>query len=220
MTAPTPEPEAELEMPSEIAMARVAALFGGVEAVVRASEQRRSEFMAVWDRDSADLGRVLHAHLVVEYFLTEYLKHMHPTLDLDRLRLRYEQKVGMLPGSNTLLGTMKPGLGALGSIRNRIAHVRQVQISKDDVQAIVNVKFYAELMRAGGVIDFSKAEPLDVVLNFAQWAASTLHSGTDPANEKWTVAFDPKVPVPGFEAFLPKHPREGFGGVGRPSRSG
>lgn len=111
-------------------------------------------------------------------------------------------------------------LGALGSIRNRIAHVRQVQISKDDVQAIVNVKFYAELMRAGGVIDFSKAEPLDVVLNFAQWAASTLHSGTDPANEKWTAAFDPKVPVPGFEAFLPKHPREGFGGVGRPGMYG
>ena len=220
MTAPMPEPEAELEMPSEIAMARVAALFGGVEAVVRASEQRRSEFMAVWDQDSAVLGRVLHAHLVVEYFLTEYLKHMHPTLNLDQLRLRYEQEVGMLPGSSTLLGTMKPGLGALGSIRNRIAHVRQVQISKDDVQAIVNVKFYDELMRASGVIEFSKAEPLDVVLNFAQWAASTLHSGTDPANEKWTAAFDPKVPVQGFEAFLPKHPMEGFGGVGRPSTYG
>lgn len=147
--------------------------------------------------------------------MTEYLKQLHPTLDLDQLRLQYAQKVGMIPATNRLLSSTVPALRAFGTIRNRMAHLRRVQISKDDVQAIVGVAFYAAMMQAGGSIDLANSSPTNVVLSFAQWVASTLHSATDPDNEKWAAAFDPTKNVPGFKFFLNPPPSDGVPGVGR-----
>lgn len=207
-------PEA-MEIPANVAMARLAALFGSPTEVVNRVTKRRTEFMAVWNQDSAELGQILHGHLVVEFFLTEYLKQLHPTLALDQLRLQYAQKVGMIPSTNRLLASTVPGLRALGTIRNRMAHVRRVQISKDDIQAIVSVAFYAAMMQAGGSIDLANSSPTSVVLSFAQWVASTLHSATDPDNEKWAAAFDPTKNVPGSEFFLNPPASDGLPGVGR-----
>jgi len=204
-----------MEVPANVAMARLAALFGSPTEVVNRVTKRHNEFMAVWDQDSAELGQILHAHLVVEFFLTEYLKQLHPTLDVGQLRLQYTQKVGMIPATNRLLASTVPGLRALGTIRNRMAHVRRVQISKDDVQAIVGVAFYAAMMQAGGSIDLAKSSPTNVVLSFAQWVASTLHSATDPDNEKWAAAFDPTKNIPGSEFFMNPPSSDGVPGIGR-----
>jgi len=166
-------------------------------------EQRRLDFMSIWDQDSKELGKILHAHLVVEYFLTEYLKHLHPTLDFVKLRLRYEQKVGMVPSSNAMLSPLKPALSAVGSVRNNAAHVRRAQISKHDIQPIYKAELYVAM--AGLLnMDFQTASATDVYLSFAQWVAGTLHSAADIDNDKWDRAFDPTQSIEGFEEFLPQ----------------
>ena len=171
---------------------------------MRASyEQRRQEFMSVWDQDSKELGQILHAHLVVEYFLTEHLKHIHPTLDLIKLRLNYKQKVGMIPPTDAMLSMLKPGLSALGSIRNKAAHVRRAQISDADVQPILKLDFYVTMTGLLN-IDLKTASATEVYLSFARWAADTLHSATGSDNEKWNRAFDPAQSIEGFEKFLPQ----------------
>ncbi|NVM91088.1 hypothetical protein FHT32_004752 [Variovorax sp. SG517] len=199
----------------DVLYARVVAQFGGPDGLMRHVQARHAEFQSVWGQDSVELGQVLHAHLVVEFFLTEYLKHLFPGLDMDKLGLRYGQKVRMLPTDRSMLSAMVPGLNALGTIRNRLAHVRRVQISKDDVQAIVNVDPYTTLVGFSGSIDLAVATPLEIVLSFAQWAAGSLHSASDPTHERWAFAADPTRAVPGYEHFLPDAPFEGVPGVGR-----
>ncbi|WP_041942844.1 hypothetical protein [Variovorax paradoxus] len=202
-------------LPAEIAIARLAALYGGHEAVWKNVEGRRAAFNTVWQQDSEELGQVLHAHLVVEFFLTEFLQRLHPALDLDQLRLRYEQKVGMIPSTHALLSGAKPGLRALGTIRNRMAHVRRVQISKDDIQAIVGIAMYSAFTKAGGTFDLTQASPKEVVIHFSEWAAGMFHSAADPDKQKWATAFDASQDVPGYEFFLKPPPSDGVPGVGR-----
>jgi hypothetical protein len=208
------------EMHADLKYARLVALFGGPEGLVQHMQRRQKDFSSVWEQDSVELGQVLHAHLVVEFFLTEYLKHLFPTIDLDKLGLRYGQKVRMLPTGSSFLSSFLPGLNALGSIRNKVAHVRRVQISKDDVQPMSNVAPYRMLIGVTGTIDFSTATPLEVVLSFAQFTAGTLHSASDQEHEKWATALDPTKPIPGFERFLPPAPSDGVPGVGRPGMFG
>lgn len=203
------------EMNTDLKYARLVALFGGPEGLVHHMQQRHKDFSVIWEQDSAELGHVLHAHLVVEFFLTEYLKHLFPSIDLEKLGLRYAQKVRMLPANGPSLTSLVPGLNALGAIRNKVAHVRRVQISKDDVQPMLNVATYRMLVGVTGTIDFATATPLEIVLSFAQFTAGTLHSASDQSHEKWAIALDPTQPVPGFEHFLPDAPRDGVPGVGR-----
>jgi hypothetical protein len=178
--------------PAEVAQ-RIKALFGSPEQLWDYLKDRLKAFTQVWERDSRAIGEVLHAHIVVEHFLGQYLRQAHPTVDFDEWRLTYDGKVRLIPKLDTRLKAYVPGLKALGRIRNKLAHELHFNIAPADVQPMVEVAEYkAERTSAmtQAPMNFATATPEVVALDFAKWIASTLEMMSHPDKEKMELIFD------------------------------
>src|SRR5258708_6244014 len=111
---------------------RVIEKFGGKEALLDALDRRMKEFSAVWGQDTDRIGRVLRAHLAVEYFVGVYLVAQSPGFaGLVRARLAYAQKIELLDRNDRIVDELIPGLRLLGTIRNRIAHRLRVDLTEE-----------------------------------------------------------------------------------------
>lgn len=173
---------------------RIKAMFGGPDQLWDYLKDRLKAFTQIWERDSRAIGEVLHAHIVVEHFLNQYLRQAHPTVDFDEWRLTYDGKVRLIPKSDTLLKAYVPGLKALGRIRNKLAHELHFNIAPSDVQPMVEVAEY-KVERTGSMtqapMNFATASPKAIALDFAKWAASTLEMMSHPnaLSAAWISSF-------------------------------
>jgi hypothetical protein len=102
---------------------RVIEAHGGVDNVISVAQKRIAEFNSLWLQDAERIGRVLRAHLTVEYFLTRYIEFKNPMLPaLADARVTFNQKIDLLHPSDRLAAELKPGLRRLNQVRNRLAH--------------------------------------------------------------------------------------------------
>lgn len=142
-------------------------------------------FNGIWAQDAERIGRVLRAHLAVEYFLTRYLSSEASALaDIDDARLSFLQKVDLVSASSRV-AWLKPGLRKLNDVRNRLAHRLKVDVSQDDRNAFLSIGEFAQ-MRAAKSKYFSKPpadDPLSVLEQFAQLAAMMLDRASKPVDE-------------------------------------
>ena len=199
---------------------RINAMFGSQEQLWKYLEDRLLAFTGVWERDSRSIGEVLHAHIVVEHFLDKYLRKAHPEIEFDKWQLSYERKVFLIPKSDVQLNRAVPGLRALGTIRNNLSHKLHFGVSKNDVQAMVNVAEYKAMRTSGATqspMDFNSATPEAIVLDFAKWIASTLQTMTDPDQGKLELLFDLSRNIDGTPA-LPRKNDGAPGSVGTKRR--
>jgi hypothetical protein len=164
-------------------------LYGGKDKFFEAMDARQDEFFTLWDHDSENIGRVLHAHLVVEHFLSAHLQAKNPNLGpISVARLTFAQKVALIGDSDRLATLLKPGLLGLNKVRNRLAHKLKVEIEADDLQAIFSVELYSATLKHKQ--DPKPEEPLWVLEDFAKFAGTLLQSSSTPDNNLWAQAFE------------------------------
>ncbi|MFT3736456.1 MAG: hypothetical protein QM776_15805 [Rhodocyclaceae bacterium] len=164
------------------------ALYGGKDKFFEAMDARQQEFFALWAHDSESIGRVLHAHLVVEHFLTAHLQAQNPKLgDIVEARFTFAQKVALVGDDDRLAKLLIPGLVGLNRVRNRLAHRLKVEIDAEDIQAILSVELYAATLREKQ--NPKPNDPLWVLEDFAKFAGTLLQSSAAPDNALWAEAF-------------------------------
>ena len=178
--------------PQEYA-ARVIELHGGREQFIAYTDERLRSFNAIWEQDAGRIGRVLRAHLAVEHFLERYISFINPHLPpLENIRLTFNQKLEMLPDDEPSISFLKPGLRKLNSLRNRMAHRLQVEISDEDRAAILAIPMFNAMRTALAKGKVPKPDdPLSVLEDFAMFAANLLHGGSDPSKDFWAQAAEP-----------------------------
>lgn len=158
---------------------RVLALGGGRDRFRRLAQDEYQTFMRVWDRDTAAIGRVVRAHFTVEHFLTLNLTTANPRLgNLASARLNFAQKLALLHSGNAFLQELVPGIRRLNEIRNRFVHTVTHQLSTEDVAPLLQIPIYRALRTALAKPARPTDVPIEVIEEFARFAASTLGSET------------------------------------------
>ncbi len=81
--------------------------------------------------EARDMNRaaILQCHLVLEHVIDKVLKHELPRYNAKKLRLRFAQKVDMLPVKDKMYASFIPGMKEVGRVRNRYAHDLEVELT-------------------------------------------------------------------------------------------
>jgi abortive infection bacteriophage resistance protein len=85
-----------------------------------------------------ELTMILRVHLLTEYFLEKVISLTLPFGDrlLKDSRFTYVQKLALVRSFGTLRDDLHCGLKKLNKIRNKCAHVRNRQITEEDLESI------------------------------------------------------------------------------------
>ena len=157
---------------------RAAEIVGGRHLLLKSMEDDFNEMKARWNKDVNTIGRILRAHLHVEHYLTEYLRHINPAIGhLDSARLTFNQKVSLLPSDNGVVNMLIGGIRHLNKVRNRVAHNLEAAVTEED--ATVFRAQPLDAMREWSVKGTDRAQstdPLDILKWFAEYASSSLHT--------------------------------------------
>ncbi|MBY0367438.1 MAG: hypothetical protein EKK53_16965 [Burkholderiales bacterium] len=173
---------------------RVLELLGGREAAIASMEAEYHALKERWKQDVDTIGRILRAHLHVEYYLTEHLQHMNPMLgDIDGSRLSFAQKANLLTDrGDVAVWRLIGGIRHLNKIRNRLAHNLKAEVTEEDRTVFLSQDVF-KMMRVWGHKDdktpLSDA-PIDVLEHFAEFASSMLHSATTPHSKAFKQAME------------------------------
>jgi hypothetical protein len=162
--------------------ARAVELMGGREQLIASVEAEYDAMKARWNKDVEMIGRILRAHLHVEYYLTEFLQYTNPNLgNLDEARITFNQKINLLPNDDRKIIFLLPGIRHLNKIRNRLAHNLEATVTESDAAVFLQGLFKA--FRDEGARREKKQlndNPIDVLEEFAEFASSMLHAPTAP----------------------------------------
>lgn len=162
----------------DVFVQRLFQLAGGREQFRERMEARHHEFWEAWDRDTDVMGRFLRAHLVVEHFMAKYLAFLNPRLgSLEKARLSYTQKLELLGEHDPFLRHLRPGLRQLNELRNKFAHRLDYRLAREDTQAIANLPLFRALRAELAKPDIPSDIPIEVVEEFARYAAAQLQHG-------------------------------------------
>lgn len=182
MTTTTPDPEAVVR--------ELLDLYGGAEAAWRKFDQDFAQLVAAWEQDTTTIGRILRAHLFVEYFLTEYLAARNPELgSFEEARLSFAQKVALVGTSAGDVSYLLPGIRRLNTIRNRLAHGLHADVSAEDAEVFLGVDLFRAMRNARHAPQCPSKNPVDVLDEFAQHAGMALHASANPDRALWAEAF-------------------------------
>lgn len=164
--------------------------FGGAEAFFEESEAHLEYFNETWSQDIELVGRVLRAHLVVEYFLTEYIQKINPRLpSVMEAGLTFEQKIKLLPSEDAAIQMSIPGMRHLNKIRNRIAHSLGLELTNEDRSAFLGNQLFSGMRKAKIEREMLVGnEPIDVLEDFSKLVASFLQSGANGTSERMAAA--------------------------------
>jgi hypothetical protein len=173
--------------------ARAMELLGGREKAKAAMEAEYYELKKRWDKDVNLIGRILRAHLHVEYYLTEYLETKNPNLNsLEDNRLTFNQKLKLLRPDDHQVAYLLGGIAHLNKIRNRLAHNLEATVTEDDKKVFLQ-GFYKAFREAGYTSIIKSEEPIDILEEFAEFASTMLHGPATPTSQAFKQAIDENV---------------------------
>lgn len=88
----------------------------------------------LFEKEEGTIGRVLKCHLVIEKYLNDLLNfHLGPKLDLEKVRLSFNQKLFILEGISDEFFIYGKGIREINSLRNRIAHRLDYDINESNL---------------------------------------------------------------------------------------
>jgi hypothetical protein len=79
------------------------------------------------------IGRVLKCHLFVENYIHRHLEAISPEHDWESAKLRFAQKINLLPSTDPKVAWLLPGIKELNSVRNRFGHRISAKIELADL---------------------------------------------------------------------------------------
>lgn len=154
---------------------RAAQILGGQAEYRRIADEEHLEVTERWNQDTELIGRILRAHLFLEQFMTENLQYANPRLgSLDKAKIGFSQKIDLLDFRDPDIAPVLPGIRKLNAIRNRLAHRNKTAVSAEDVAEFVQCRNFEILMQAQHGEKFKSQKPIEVLENFARFAAIAL----------------------------------------------
>ena len=95
------------------------------------------EFLNLWQNRGNSIGRIVKSHLLLEHYLNEYLRVIHPSIrDIDSLKLSFKQKLNMLELPGDMIHYIGPVLDVINRLRNRLVHSLDIELNDDEVEPI------------------------------------------------------------------------------------
>lgn len=153
-------------------------------------EESYAKFQTLWSQNAEKVGRVLFAHLAVDYFLTKFIQWANPRLgSLADARLTFGQKIELIGDGDQLLSWLKPGLRTLDDIRGRISQQLSVQIDERERASFLDTEIFAALrssVRHDAADD--RDDAVTVLEEFSEFAASVLHNCCHAGADDWRGA--------------------------------
>jgi hypothetical protein len=122
-----------------------------------------------FSRDHDAIGRILKHHLILENYITRHLEAIAPTRDWRNSRLRFAQKLALLPKDNPQMQALIPGIREVNDVRNAFGHRIEAQLSMDSVKACLDV-----LEVSHPYFNKNYTDPIDVIEDFTQHACASL----------------------------------------------
>lgn len=127
-------------------IARTIELLGGPERAREVTDTEFGEMVTRWKQDTDIIGRILRAHLYVEHYLTEFIRHANPRLgSVPEARLTFNQKLTLLDAGSPAIAELKPGIAQLNKIRNRLAHRLSSAIEPNDRQVFLAAPMFSSM---------------------------------------------------------------------------
>lgn len=148
----------------EKVVARLKPHMAEIEAHFQAENARFIELMS---RPHDVVGRLLKCHLVVEHYLDCFLSEHFGIEDVESAKLGFFNKAMLLPTKATSAAFVKPGIIKLNTLRNRVGHNLDSDITFGDLGQISDVLATA---RAG--VKFG--EPIEAIEAFTTVACTWL----------------------------------------------
>ncbi|MDB6058056.1 MAG: hypothetical protein JWO95_1900 [Verrucomicrobiales bacterium] len=101
-------------------------------------EQFKQQYRQLLEIDHASKAVVLQSHLVVEYYMTQYLHAANPASPkIGTAKLTFAQKLELVDHPQANFQFLLDGVRALNTIRNKIAHRLDFVLSAQDLAPIV-----------------------------------------------------------------------------------
>lgn len=176
----------------EIVVKHLIRLMGGHEKAFQAFDADFHHITTRWEQDTATIGRILRAHLFVEYFLTEFIQSRNPELGpLDEARVSFSQKVALVGTGTAGTSYLIPGIRRLNTIRNRLAHTLRAEVTDDDANAFLQINMFRAMReeKARRESRTANADPIVVLEEFAMHAGIILHASASRDADVWSAAF-------------------------------
>lgn len=98
-----------------------------------------ARFIELMSRPHDVVGRLLKCHLVVEHYLDRFLSEHFGIEDVESAKLGFFNKAMLLPSRASSAAFVKPGILKLNSLRNRVGHNLDTNISLGDLGPINDV---------------------------------------------------------------------------------
>ncbi len=151
---------------------------GGGKRLREIIEAEKQEDAGLWALCPFTVGRILRAHLYVEYFLDKALARANPRLgSLSEARLTCAQKLALLDTKgDPILTSLIPGLTQLNRIRNRLAHSPKEGLSDEDISVFKGIPLFRGLRQANAMATGTKPDDSSVAIveDFARHAGGFL----------------------------------------------
>jgi hypothetical protein len=120
-------------------------------------------FDQLFSRDHQAIGRILKHHLILENCLTRFLESVAPMHDWRRARLRFAQKVAVIPKGQWPIDQFVPGMLEINALRNAIGH---------QLEAKPSLEALAQCVRSLGIMHpychAPYTDPVKIVEDFTQ----------------------------------------------------
>jgi len=132
-------------------------------------EALKTEVTSAFNREHDLIGRVLKCHLVLETYIDKALDHLNKDqLALDKISLRFFQKIELLETKIDEHKTYFTGIKKLNTIRNKFAHNLKAAVTVEDVK---EMKTIVEMYRRKRMTN-----PVEIIEDFTLIACSLLQN--------------------------------------------
>jgi hypothetical protein len=164
-----------LEIDHKKIIERVIELSGGKQSLNEEMENELAAINKKWNQDVNTIGRILRAHLFVEYFVTECLKAYNPKLgNLQNARLTFSQKLSLIENYSKEIKELSVGIKRLNKIRNLLAHRLEAKVTDQDKEVLLSVNSFKYLREALAAPSTPSEDNLDILEDFAKHVGAWL----------------------------------------------
>jgi hypothetical protein len=145
----------------------VAELAPQLPAIEKRFNEENEAFKKLLAQDHDLIGRVLKCHLIIENYINRHLESISPSHNWLDARLRFAQKIELIPQANTKVTWILPGIREINTIRNRFGHRITAQVCMNDLTECRSV---LEIARNGKPYK----DPMEIIEDFTTVACTWL----------------------------------------------
>ena len=145
----------------------VAELAPQLPRIEKRFNQENEAFKKLLAQDHDLIGRVLKCHLIIENYINRHLESVSPSHNWHDARLRFAQKIELLPQANAKVAWILPGIREINTIRNRFGHRITASVSLTDLNDCISALAIA---RSGK----QYSDPMEIIEDFTTLACTWL----------------------------------------------